>query len=165
MFASQRFDAVIHFAGLKAVGESVANPLTYYSNNMRATIVLLEAMVEFGVKNIIFSSSCTVYGNPQHVPIAESHPGQPSSPYGRTKRNIEIMLEDIAKSDPSWRIASLRYFNPVGCHPSGEIGEHPPGVPQNLMPYIERVALEKLPKVSFMSPILVFLYQQLLIPN
>jgi UDP-glucose 4-epimerase len=133
-------DAVIHFAGLKAVGESVAQPIDYYANNVQGTISLLQAMQSSGVKTLVFSSSATVYGDPQYLPIDESHPTRATNPYGRTKLHIEEMLADVARSDPAWRIACLRYFNPVGAHPSGLIGENPRGVPNNLMPFVAQVA-------------------------
>jgi UDP-glucose 4-epimerase len=139
-FASERFDAVIHFAGLKAVGESVAQPVRYYHNNFTGSIVLFECMLDAGVKSLVFSSSATVYGDPATVPIEESFPLSATNPYGRSKLHIEEMLRDLHKSDPSWRIALLRYFNPVGAHASGLIGESPNGIPNNLMPYIAQVA-------------------------
>lgn len=140
--------AVIHFAGLKAVGESVAQPMTYYDNNLRGTLSLVEAMAACNVKTLVFSSSATVYGRPQHLPLDESHPTSATNPYGRTKLMIEEMLEDIAYADPAWRIAVLRYFNPVGAHSSGLIGEDPNGIPNNLMPYISRVASGRLQELS-----------------
>ncbi|MEW5942691.1 MAG: UDP-glucose 4-epimerase GalE [Pseudomonadota bacterium] len=148
LFAGQRFDAVIHFAGLKAVGESVAQPLRYYDNNVHGSLVLFEAMAEAGVKELVFSSSATVYGDPHAVPIREDFPLSVTNPYGRSKLMIEEMLGDIARSDSSWRIALLRYFNPVGAHESGLIGEDPNGIPNNLMPYIARVAAGKLEALS-----------------
>lgn len=138
-------EAVIHFAGLKAVGESVQNPLEYYDNNVAGTISLLNAMTEVGIKRLVFSSSATVYGDPQYLPIDETHPRSATSPYGRTKLQIENILEDLAASDASWRMTCLRYFNPVGAHESGLIGENPNGVPNNLMPFLARVAAGKLP--------------------
>lgn len=139
-------DAVIHFAGLKAVGESVAKPLAYYQNNLINTLTLVEVMSEFSCKNIVFSSSATVYGNPLAMPLVESMPtGVVTNPYGRTKLMIEEMLADIYKADPSWNIALLRYFNPVGAHPSGTMGEDPLGIPNNLVPYIAQVAVGTLP--------------------
>lgn len=137
--------AVIHFAGLKAVGESVASPLLYYNNNVCGTVSLLEAMQRASVKTLVFSSSATVYGIPQYLPIDESHPTGATNPYGRTKLHIEHMLAELAHADPSWKIASLRYFNPAGAHESGLIGENPSGIPNNLMPFIVRVACGKLP--------------------
>ena len=138
-------EAVIHFAGLKAVLESVQNPLQYYDNNVGGTISLLNAMTEVGIKRLIFSSSATVYGNPQYLPIDECHPRSATNPYGRTKLQIENILEDIAVSDSSWHITCFRYFNPVGAHESGLIGEDPNGVPNNLMPFLARVAAGRLP--------------------
>ena len=132
--------AVIHFAGLKAVGESVANPLHYYDNNVVGTVRLLEAMNECGVKTLVFSSSATVYGDPQHLPIREAHPLSATNPYGKTKLVIEDMLRDVYQSDPTWRISNLRYFNPVGAHASGLIGEDPQGIPNNLLPFVAQVA-------------------------
>lgn len=138
-------EAVIHFAGLKAVGESVQNPLGYYDNNVGGTISLLNAMTEVGIKRLVFSSSATVYGDPQYLPIDEAHPRNATNPYGRTKLQIENILEDLAASDASWRVTCLRYFNPVGAHDSGLIGEDPNGLPNNLMPLLARVAAGKLP--------------------
>lgn len=140
LFASRRFDAVVHFAGLKAVGESVTQPLRYYDNNVRGSLVLFEAMAEAGVKTLVFSSSATVYGNPHAVPIREDFPLSATNPYGRSKLTVEHVLRDIAHADTAWRIALLRYFNPVGAHESGLIGEDPNGIPNNLMPYIAKVA-------------------------
>jgi UDP-glucose 4-epimerase len=140
MFSRQRFAAVIHFAGLKAVGESVENPLLYYDNNVYGSLVLLRAMAKAGIKTFVFSSSATVYGAPASVPIDESFPRSPESPYGRSKLIVEDILHDLHGSDPNWRIARLRYFNPVGAHKSGLIGEDPRGVPNNLMPLICQVA-------------------------
>jgi UDP-glucose 4-epimerase len=133
--------AVIHFAGLKAVGESVQNPLAYYDNNVLGTMRLLEAMGECAVKTLVFSSSATVYGDPQYLPLNESHPLSATSPYGQTKRVIEELLRDLYRSDPSWRMGILRYFNPVGAHASGLIGEDPQGIPNNLMPFVAQVAV------------------------
>ena len=141
VFAAYPIDAVIHFAGLKAVGESVAQPMRYYDNNVVGSLCLFEAMAEANVKTLVFSSSATVYGDPQSVPIVESFPLQATNPYGRTKLHIEEMLRDIHRADPVWRIALLRYFNPVGAHPSGLIGEDPQGIPNNLMPYVTQVAV------------------------
>jgi UDP-glucose 4-epimerase len=132
--------AVIHFAGLKAVGESVKEPLMYYENNVGGAISLLQAMKNCQVKTIVFSSSATVYGTPQYLPLDEEHPTNPESPYGQTKLQIEEILRDLAKSDPSWKMIALRYFNPVGAHESGLIGEEPNGIPNNLMPYVSQVA-------------------------
>jgi UDP-glucose 4-epimerase len=139
-FAAHQVDAVIHFAGLKAVGESVAQPLRYYDNNVTGSIVLFETMEKFGVKTLVFSSSATVYGDPASVPITEDFPLSATNAYGRSKLMIEEMLRDLARAQPSWRIALLRYFNPVGAHESGLIGETPTGIPNNLVPYIAQVA-------------------------
>lgn len=138
--AAHQIDAVVHFAGLKAVGESVEKPVDYYANNVQGTISLLQAMQSAQVKTLVFSSSATVYGEPQYLPLDESHPTSATNPYGRSKLHIEEMMNDVAASDPAWRIACLRYFNPVGAHESGLIGENPNGVPNNLMPYIAQVA-------------------------
>ncbi|MYN47391.1 UDP-glucose 4-epimerase GalE [Pseudoduganella sp. FT93W] len=140
VFAEHAIEAVIHFAGLKAVGESVEQPLRYYDNNVTGSLVLFETMAKFGVKTLVFSSSATVYGDPASVPILESFPLSATNPYGRSKLMIEDMLRDLYKADPSWRIALLRYFNPVGAHESGLIGEDPNGIPNNLLPYIAQVA-------------------------
>lgn len=140
--------AVVHFAGLKAVGESVAKPLDYYDVNVGGTVKLLQAMQATGVKTLVFSSSATVYGEPQQLPIPESHPLSATNPYGRTKLVIEDMLRDLHASDPTWRIAMLRYFNPVGAHESGLIGEDPNGIPNNLMPYVAQVASGRLERLS-----------------
>jgi len=140
LFASRRFDAVAHFAGLKAVGESMTEPLKYFDNNVSGSIALLEAMIRAGVSKIVFSSSATVYGDPARVPLRENAPLSPTNPYGRTKLMIEQILLSLAASDPRWRVALLRYFNPVGAHSSALIGEDPNGVPDNLMPYITQVA-------------------------
>jgi UDP-glucose 4-epimerase len=134
-------DAVIHFAGLKAVGESVAQPLAYFDNNVSGTVTLLQALTKAGVRQFVFSSSATVYGDPESVPILESAPLRTTNPYGRSKLIVEQMLSDLAQSDASWRIGVLRYFNPVGAHESGLIGEDPRGTPNNLMPYIAQVAV------------------------
>ena len=143
-----KIDAVIHFAGLKAVGESVAEPMKYYDNNVRGTLSLLEAMADCGAKTLVFSSSATVYGQPQYLPLDENHPTSATNPYGRTKLMIEEMLADVAAADPEWRIAILRYFNPVGAHDSGLIGENPNGIPNNLMPFVSRVAAGRLAELS-----------------
>lgn len=140
LFAAQRIDAVIHFAGLKAVGESVEQPLRYYDNNIAGSLVLFESMAKFGVKTLVFSSSATVYGDPATVPIREHFPLSATNPYGRSKLMVEEILRDVAKADPDWSIALLRYFNPVGAHESGLIGEEPNGIPNNLLPYIAQVA-------------------------
>lgn len=147
VFAANRIDAVMHFAGMKAVGESVAIPLTYYHNNFTGSVVLCQVMAEHGVKTLVFSSSATVYGAAPVVPIPEDAPLAPTNPYGRTKYFIEEMLRDLYRSDPEWRISVLRYFNPVGAHPSGQIGEDPNGIPNNLMPYVAQVAVGKLPEL------------------
>ena len=141
LFSAHRVDAVIHFAGLKAVGESVAQPLAYYDNNVSGSVALFECMVEARVKTIVFSSSATVYGDSPQMPIREEFPLSASNPYGRTKLMIEEILRDVAKSASGWEVALLRYFNPVGAHASGLIGEDPNGIPNNLMPYIAQVAL------------------------
>ena len=133
--------AVIHFAGLKAVGESVEKPLAYYDNNVIGTVRLLEAMVECKVKSLVFSSSATVYGDPRRLPLTEDHPLSATNPYGKTKLVIEDMLRDLFRSDPAWRISILRYFNPVGAHASGLIGEDPQGTPNNLLPFVAQVAV------------------------
>jgi UDP-glucose 4-epimerase len=144
LLASHQFDAVIHFAGLKAVGESVEKPLEYYDNNVSGSTALVECMIEAGVKTIVFSSSATVYGEPAAMPIREDFPLSATNPYGRTKLMIEEILSDTARTDSGWRVALLRYFNPVGAHASGLIGEDPNGIPNNLMPYIAQVAIGKL---------------------
>lgn len=138
-------DTVVHFAGLKAVGESVANPISYYANNVQGSISLCEAMQNTGVKNLVFSSSATVYGDPKYLPYNEDHPTNPTSPYGNSKLHVEEILRDMAASDSTWRIVNLRYFNPVGAHESALIGEDPTGIPNNLMPYIAKVAIGELP--------------------
>ncbi len=143
-----KIEAVIHFAGLKAVGESVEKPILYFDNNVGGTISLLNAMQACNIKTLVFSSSATVYGDPQYLPIDESHPTSATNPYGRTKLHIEEMLTDLAMSDSTWRIACLRYFNPVGAHESGLIGENPNGLPNNLMPFVARVAAGQLPQLS-----------------
>ena len=144
VFAAHKFDACIHFAGLKAVGESVEKPWEYYDNNISGTLVLVDVMRKNGCKNIIFSSSATVYGDPVEIPITENCPkGQCTNPYGWTKSMLEQVLMDIQRSDPEWNVVLLRYFNPVGAHPSGKIGENPNGIPNNLMPYITQVAVGK----------------------
>ena len=144
IFEENQLDAAIHFAGLKAVGESVAKPLEYYENNMNATFVLLDVMRQHGCKNIIFSSSATVYGDPAIIPITEECPkGQCTNPYGQTKSMLEQVMMDVQKADPEWNVVLLRYFNPIGAHPSGTIGENPNGIPNNLMPYITQTAVGK----------------------
>ena len=144
LFDANEIEAVIHFAGFKAVGESVAFPLRYYQNNITGTLVLCEVMKNHRVRNLVFSSSCTVYGDPHRVPVNEEFPLQATNPYGRTKLMIEEILKDIYVSDPAWNIALLRYFNPVGAHESGQIGEDPNGIPSNLLPYISQVGVGKL---------------------
>ncbi len=146
IFDKESIECVIHFAGLKAVGESVAKPLEYYENNIGGTLTLAESMRDHGVKNIIFSSSATVYGDPAFVPITEQCPkGTPTNPYGWTKHMIEQMLTDLHTADPEWNVILLRYFNPIGAHKSGKIGEDPKGIPNNLLPYVAQVAIGKLP--------------------
>jgi UDP-glucose 4-epimerase len=140
IFRKYQFDAVIHFAGLKAVGESVEQPLRYYENNVGGSVNLFQVMEKFSVKTLVFSSSATVYGDPETVPIREGFPLSATNPYGRSKLMIEEILRDVIVADPSWRIALLRYFNPVGAHSSGLIGEDPNGIPNNLLPYIAQVA-------------------------
>ncbi len=148
IFAKYDIDSVIHFAGLKAVGESVEKPLHYYYNNVTGTIRLCEVMHEHNVKNIVFSSSATVYGDPEDVPITEDFPLKPTNPYGRSKLMVEQVLSDLHQADPSWNVVLLRYFNPVGAHESGQIGEDPTGIPNNLMPYISQVAVGKLDELK-----------------
>lgn len=147
-FAEHDFFAVIHFAGLKAVGESVAKPLLYYKNNVSGTLCLLEVMQAHQVKNMVFSSSATVYGDPESLPIFEDAKRSCTNPYGQTKLSIEYMLEDLTVAESDWNVLSLRYFNPVGAHPSGMIGEDPNDIPNNLMPYISQVAVGKLKQLS-----------------
>jgi UDP-glucose 4-epimerase len=147
VFSNSSVEAVIHFAGLKAVGESVAMPLEYYHNNISGTLLLCQVMREHSVKALVFSSSATVYGDPLAVPITEDFPLNPTNPYGRTKWMIEEILRDLHCSDESWNIALLRYFNPIGAHPSGRIGEDPFDIPNNLVPYIAQVAVGKLGKL------------------
>lgn len=141
-------DAVIHFAGLKAVGESVAKPLEYYDNNVHGTLCLLRAMQTNGIKTLVFSSSATVYGDPEKLPLSEDHPLRTTNPYGQSKLVIEEILRDLYKSDPSWHIIILRYFNPVGAHESGLIGEDPQGIPNNLMPFVAQVAIGRRESLS-----------------
>ena len=147
LFSEHSLNAVIHFAGLKAVGESVENPLAYYENNVTGSLNLLQAMDNHDIRNIVFSSSATVYGDPASLPITEDFPVSPTNPYGRTKLIIEEILQDLHSSDQRWKCAILRYFNPVGAHKSGKIGEDPNGIPNNLMPYISQVAAGKLEKL------------------
>lgn len=144
----ERFDATLHFAGLKAVGESVEQPLAYYENNVGGTTTLLRCLGEADVKRFVFSSSATVYGDPETVPIREDARTGPTNPYGRSKWMVEFMLEDLAASDPAWAIGVLRYFNPVGAHPSGRIGEDPQGMPNNLMPFVSQVAIGRRAQLS-----------------
>lgn len=148
IFKENKIDSVIHFAGFKAVGESVAKPLAYYTNNLTTTLIVLNLMKKYGVRNFVFSSSATVYGDPHTCPILETFPLSATNPYGRTKLMIEEMLVDICKADKELNVALLRYFNPVGAHESGTIGEEPNGIPNNLMPYITKVAVGKLEKLS-----------------
>ncbi|MBI5441432.1 MAG: UDP-glucose 4-epimerase GalE [Deltaproteobacteria bacterium] len=148
VFARHRLDAVVHFAGLKAVGESVAQPLRYYHNNVTGTLVLLDEMDRHEVRKLVFSSSATVYGDPARVPIVEDFPLGPTNPYGRTKLFIEEILRDVRGSSAAWNVGLLRYFNPVGAHPSGRIGEDPNGIPNNLLPYIAQVAVGRLRELS-----------------
>ncbi|XP_076364836.1 LOW QUALITY PROTEIN: UDP-glucose 4-epimerase-like [Tachypleus tridentatus] len=150
IFSKHKFECVIHFAALKSVGESCQIPLDYYRNNIGGTINLVEVMKEFGVKNIVFSSSATVYGAPQYLPLDEKHPVGTSctNPYGRTKYFIEEILKDVASAEKGWKVILLRYFNPVGAHESGKIGEDPQGIPNNLMPYISQVAVKRRPELQ-----------------
>ncbi len=148
LFSAHSFDAVMHFAGLKAVGESVAKPLLYFDNNVSGSVALFECMHEAGIKTVVFSSSATVYGEPPSVQFREDFPLSPVNPYGRSKMMVEDVLRDVAKGDASWRVALLRYFNPVGAHGSGMIGEDPNGIPNNLMPYMAQVASGKLKELS-----------------
>ena len=148
VFSAHSFDWVIHFAGLKAVGESVQKPVLYYDNNLISTLVLLETMEQFGVRNLVFSSSATVYGEPERLPLDEDCRLSTTNPYGTTKLMQEQMLKDLYRADNRWNIALLRYFNPVGAHPSGRIGEDPKGIPNNLMPYVAQVASGKLQKIG-----------------
>lgn len=148
VFSENEIDSVIHFAGLKAVGESCQKPLLYYENNIAGSVYLLEVMAEFNVKKIVFSSSATVYGMTDKMPLTEDLPTSANSPYGQTKLVIEKIMQDLAASDPDWSIVLLRYFNPVGAHKSGKIGENPKGIPNNLMPYITQVASGKLECLS-----------------
>jgi len=148
VFDAHRFDAVIHFAALKAVGESTQVPLRYYHNNLTGTIILLETMKRHGVRDVVFSSSATVYGDPASVPITEDFPLGATNPYGRTKQMMEQVFRDVAAAEKGWRIVLLRYFNPVGAHESGRIGEDPRGIPNNLMPYVMQVAVGRLKKLS-----------------
>lgn len=148
LIQQENISAVIHFAGLKAVGESVARPLDYFDNNVAGSITLLRALHQQGVRKLVFSSSATVYGDPSEVPVTETAPRSATNPYGRTKLMVEQILDDLSDSDPEWRIATLRYFNPAGAHESGLLGEDPRGVPNNLMPYVAQVAVGRLPCVQ-----------------
>lgn len=148
LFKRFDFDSVIHFAGLKAVGESVKYPLRYYRNNVEGSLLLFSIMAETGCKKLVFSSSATVYGDPATVPIKEDFPLAPTNPYGQSKYMVEKILQDMAAADTGWQIALLRYFNPVGAHPSGLIGEDPNGIPNNLMPFVAQVAVEKQPYLN-----------------
>lgn len=148
VFCENSIDSCIHFAGYKAVGESVAQPLKYYHNNITGTLILCELMQKYGAKVLVFSSSATVYGNPASVPISEDFPLSTTNPYGETKLMIERILSDICKSDSEWSVSVLRYFNPIGAHKSGLIGENPKGIPNNLLPYIMQVASKKLPYLN-----------------
>lgn len=148
IFTKHNIDAVIHFAGLKAVGESVEKPLLYYRNNLESTMALLSVMERTGVKKLVFSSSATVYGDPVRLPIIEDMPRSATNPYGQTKLMIEEILEDLARANDGWNITSLRYFNPVGAHPSGLIGEDPNGIPNNLLPYVSQTAIGKREQVN-----------------
>jgi len=148
LFDNHAIEAVVHFAGLKAVGESVEQPLAYYGNNLRSTLNLLEAMAAHEVYDFVFSSSATVYGDPEELPITEGAKTDPTNPYGRTKLMVEDICQDLAASDHRWRIALLRYFNPVGAHPSGDLGENPSGIPNNLVPYVMQVAVQRRDKLQ-----------------
>ena len=148
VFEENDIESVIHFAGLKAVGESVQKPIEYYHNNITGTLILIDEMRKHGCKRLVFSSSATVYGSPKTVPIREDFPRSTTNPYGSTKLMIEDILRDVAVSDDEWSIALLRYFNPIGAHKSGKLGEDPNGIPNNLMPYIQKVAVGKLPKLG-----------------
>ncbi|PWF22185.1 UDP-glucose 4-epimerase GalE [Corticimicrobacter populi] len=148
IFSEHTIDAVLHFAGLKAVGESTQIPLVYYDNNVHGSTALLQAMQQAQVRTFIFSSSATVYGDPQYLPLTEAHPRNATNPYGHTKLMVEDILENLYQSEPGWRIARLRYFNPVGAHPSACIGEAPRGIPNNLMPYIAQVATGERPLLN-----------------
>jgi UDP-glucose 4-epimerase len=148
LFAENPIESVVHFAGFKAVGESVEKPLAYYDNNVSGSLCLFRAMTDAGVRKLVFSSSATVYGDPHMVPIREDFPLQATSPYGRSKLMVEEILRDMLRADPSWRVAILRYFNPVGAHVSGLIGESPNGIPNNLMPFISQVAVGRRPELA-----------------
>jgi len=148
LLESRKIEAVVHLAGLKSVGESAERPLEYYANNVQGSISLLQAMQACGVNKLVFSSSATVYGNPQYLPIDEMHPSSPTNPYGQTKLQIEQILQDICWANKNFRVANLRYFNPVGAHESGLIGENPKGIPNNLMPFVSQVAAGKQKSLS-----------------
>ncbi|MEG2259402.1 MAG: UDP-glucose 4-epimerase GalE, partial [Oscillospiraceae bacterium] len=148
IFSNNKIESIIHFAGLKAVGESVSKPLEYYANNLGSTLNVLKCMKKYGIHNFVFSSSATVYGDPASVPIKEDFPLSVTNPYGRTKLMIEDILRDLYSADKSFNIALLRYFNPIGAHKSGTIGEDPFGIPNNLLPYVAQVAIGKLKEVS-----------------
>nr|GMD99088.1 bifunctional UDP-glucose 4-epimerase and UDP-xylose 4-epimerase 1 [Ipomoea batatas] len=148
LFSQTKFDAVVHFAGLKAVGESVAHPFRYFDNNLIGSITLYSVMEKYNCKKLVFSSSATVYGQPEKIPCVEDFQLKAMNPYGRTKLVLEDIARDIQKADPEWRIILLRYFNPVGAHPSGKLGEDPIGIPNNLMPYIQQVAVGRLPELN-----------------
>ncbi|KAL5815382.1 hypothetical protein ACOSQ4_026023 [Xanthoceras sorbifolium] len=148
LFSKKKFDAVIHFAGLKAVGESVAHPLRYFDNNLVGSINLYQTMAKYNCKKLVFSSSATVYGQPEKIPCVEDFELKAMNPYGRTKLFLEEIARDIQKADSAWKIILLRYFNPVGAHESGELGEDPKGIPNNLMPYIQQVAVGRLPELN-----------------
>ena len=161
VFDKEQIDSCIHFAGLKAVGESVVKPLEYYSNNISGTLVLLDVMRKHNVKNIVFSSSATVYGNPAFIPITEECPkGQCTNPYGWTKSMLEQILSDLYRADNEWNVILLRYFNPIGAHESGLIGENPNGIPNNLMPYITQVAVGRLKELSVFGMIMTHRMEQ-----
>uniref|UniRef100_A0A7N1A4Z5 UDP-glucose 4-epimerase n=1 Tax=Kalanchoe fedtschenkoi TaxID=63787 RepID=A0A7N1A4Z5_KALFE len=151
LFAKNKFDAVIHFAGLKAVGESVAKPQLYYENNVVGTLNLYDVMTRYNCKRMVFSSSATVYGQPEQVPCDENSTLMATNPYGRTKLILEDVARDVQRADPEWRIILLRYFNPVGAHSSGRIGEDPKGIPNNLMPFIQQVAVGRLPELNVLG--------------
>jgi UDP-glucose 4-epimerase len=148
LFELASFDAVMHFAGLKAVGESVADPLRYYDNNVAGSVALVQTMQRHDVRKLVFSSSCTVYGAPRELPIRESAPFAPINPYGRSKLNVEDVIRDVSSSEPGWHAVLLRYFNPVGAHESGRLGEDPHGIPNNLMPFVMKVACGRLPEIQ-----------------
>ena len=161
IFDTEKVDSVIHFAGLKAVGESVAKPWEYYENNIAGTLTLVDVMRKHNCKNIIFSSSATVYGDPAFIPITEECPkGQCTNPYGWTKSMLEQILSDMQKADPEWNVILLRYFNPIGAHKSGTMGENPNGIPNNLMPYVTQVAVGKLKELGIFGKILLVRFQQ-----